>query len=125
MIRASILCLPLACLLAACETPPQTAPRPVPPATTRITVDPQAVSRVASAACEPAVAEALKRRYPQPGSVMLMADREQYYQRPNAQMSVNGEGVFEPDDSSSAIGFHYACLYNARTGKVDDVQMRY
>ena len=23
------------------------------------------------------------------------------------------------------IGFHYVCLYNARTGKVDDVQMRY
>ncbi|MEM5427832.1 short-chain fatty acid transporter [Cupriavidus oxalaticus] len=125
MIRASILCLPLACLLAACETPPQTAPRPVPPATTRITVDAQTVSRAASVACEPAVADALKRRYPQPGSVMLMSDREQYYPRPNAQTSVNGEGVFEPDDSSSAIGFHYACLYNGRTGKVDDVQMRY
>ncbi|AMR81148.1 hypothetical protein [Cupriavidus nantongensis] len=125
MIRASYLCLTVACLLAACATPPQLAPRPVPPPTTRITVDPQAMSRAASAACEPAVAEALQRRYPQPGSVMLMADREQYYQRPNAQTSVNGEGVFEPDDSSAAIGFHYACLYNARTGKVDDVQMRY
>ncbi|MFS8978434.1 short-chain fatty acid transporter [Cupriavidus necator] len=126
MIRALTLCLPLACLLAACETPPQMARRPLPPpATTRITVDPQAVSRAASTACEPAVAEALRRRYPQPGSVMMMADREQYYHRPNAQTSVNGEGVFEPDDSSSSIGFHYACLYNARTGKVDDVQMRY
>ncbi len=125
VIRASYLCLPLACLLAACETPPQKAPRPVPPASTRMTVDPQVMSKAASAACEPAVADALRRRYPQPGSVELMADREQYYQRPNAQMSVNGDGVFEPDDSSSSIGFHYACLYNARTGKVDDVQMRY
>ncbi|WP_432260740.1 short-chain fatty acid transporter [Cupriavidus sp. TMH.W2] len=125
MIRASYLCLPLACLLAACETPPQRAPRAVPAAATRITVDAHAMSKAASAACEPAVADALKRRYPQPGSVMLMADREQYYQRPNAQTSVNGEGVFEPDDSSASIGFHYACLYNARTGKVDDVQMRY
>ncbi|WP_042879040.1 hypothetical protein [Cupriavidus necator] len=125
MIRASTLCLPLACLLAACETPPQMAPRPVPPPATRITEAPQVDTRAASAACEPAVVEALKRRYPQPGSVMLMADREQYYPRPNAQTSVNGEGVFEPDNSSSSIGFHYACLYNARTGKVDDVQMRY
>jgi hypothetical protein len=125
VIRASYLCLPLACLLAACETPPQRAPRPVPPATTRITVDPHAASRAASTACEPAVAEALRRRYPQPGSVMLLADREQFYPRPNAQTAVNGEGVFEPDDSSASIGFHYACLYNLRTGKVDDVQMRY
>ena len=125
MIRASYLCLPLACLLAACETPPQLAPRPMPPASTRIITDARAMSKAASAACEPAVADALKRRYPQSGSVMLMADREQYYQRPNVQMSVNGEGVFEPDDSSASIGFHYACLYNARTGKVDDVQMRY
>jgi hypothetical protein len=113
------------CLLAACETPPQMTTRRLPPATTRITVDAQAVSKAASTACEPAVADALRRRYPQPGSVMLMADREQYYQRANAQTSVNGEGVFEPDDSSSAVSFRYACLYNARTGKIDDVQMQY
>ncbi|WP_354684360.1 short-chain fatty acid transporter [Cupriavidus necator] len=125
MIRALTLCLPVAFLLAACETPPPMVRRPLPPPTTRITVDPQAVAKAASVACEPAVAEALKRRYPQPGSVMLMADREQYYHRPNAQTSVNGDGVFEPDDSSSSIGFHYACLYNARTGRVEDVQMRY
>ncbi|KWR91074.1 hypothetical protein [Cupriavidus sp. IDO] len=125
MIRASYPCLALALLLAACETPPQSVSRPSHTSTTRITVDPRVAAKAASNACEPAVAEALRRRYPQPGSVMLMADREQIYQRPNAQTSVSGDGTFEPDGSSASISFHYTCLYNSRTARVDDVQMRY
>ncbi|XQM37692.1 hypothetical protein DFLDMN_004576 [Cupriavidus sp. H19C3] len=79
----------------------------------------------AANACEKVVANAVKTRYPQPGSVMLMPDRERVYQQSTTQTGINGEGTFEPDSSDQAMSFRYTCLYNTRTHRVDDVQMRY
>lgn len=76
-------------------------------------------------ACEKRVADAVKMRYPQPGSVMMMPDRERIAQQTSNQTSVSGEGTFEPDASEDAMAFRYTCVYNMRTQRVDDVQMKY
>lgn len=75
--------------------------------------------------CEKMVANAVKHRYPQPGSVMMMPDRERIYQQSATQAGVSGEGTFEPDGSEESMSFRYTCLFNLRTNRVDDVQMRY
>lgn len=118
-------------VLAGCTTPmppPQPQRMPSPPPSTTITT-PQGVSRAqleaAGNACEKVVANAVKTRYPQPGSVMMMPDRERIAQQTANQTSVVGEGVFEPDASEQAMAFRYTCLYNIRTNRVDDVQMKY
>lgn len=124
-------------LLAACTTPPPAPPQrmPAPPATT-ITPAPggaygaagglsRSQMEAAGNACEKAVTSAVKQRYPQPGSVMMMPDRERIYQQSSTQTGVNGEGTFEPDASDAAMSFRYTCLFNTRTNRVDDVQMRY
>jgi len=124
-------------LLAACTTPPPAPPQRMPasPSTT-ITPAPgvtyggsgglsRSQMEAAGNACEKAVTNAVKQRYPQPGSVMMMPDRERIYQQTSTQTGVNGEGTFEPDASDSAMAFRYTCLFNTRTSRVDDVQMRY
>lgn len=107
-------------------TPP-TAPRAQAPAT--ISTPQAGVSRAqldaAGNACEKRVADAVKMRYPQPGSVMMMPDRERIAQQTSNQTSVSGEGTFEPDASEDAMAFRYTCVYNMRTQRVDDVQMKY
>lgn len=136
-----IACLGLAAtaLLAACTTPPPPPPqRTAPPASTTITPAPpggahggygggvsRAQMEAAGGACEKAVASAVKQRYPEPGSIMMMPDRERIYQQSTTQTGVNGEGTFEPDASDAAMSFRYTCLYNIRSQRVDDVQMRY
>lgn len=124
--------------LAACtstpffDTPAPAQPQRLPaPSTTTITPPPgsaglsRATLEAAGNACEKVVASAVKTRYPQPGSVMMMPDRERIYQQSATQAGVNGEGTFEPDASDEAMSFRYTCLYNIRTNRVDDVQMRY
>lgn len=123
----------LALVLAGCASspmpqapPPQRLPQQ--PSTT-ITPPQAGVSRAqleaAGNACEKRVADAVKIRYPQPGSVMMMPDRERITQQTSNQTAVSGEGTFEPDASEEAMSFRYTCLYNVRTQRVDDVQMRY
>lgn len=127
----SILAAALA--LAACTTTPPPPPQRLPPAqpsTTTITPPTsgglsRATMEAAGNACEKVVANAVKARYPQPGSVMLMPDRERVYQQSATQAGINGEGTFEPDSSDQAMSFRYTCLYNTSTRRVDDVQMRY
>ncbi|WP_066740003.1 short-chain fatty acid transporter [Cupriavidus sp. D384] len=122
----------LATILAGCASspmPPPTPPRmPQQPSTT-ITTPQGGVSRAqldaAGNACEKRVADAVKTRYPQPGSVMMMPDRERIAQQTTNQTSISGEGTFEPDASEEAMAFRYTCLYNMRTQRVDDVQMKY
>ena len=122
----------LAMILAGCASsplPPPTPPRmPQQPSTT-ITTPQTGVSRAqldaAGNACEKRVADAVKTRYPQPGSVMMMPDRERIAQQTTNQTSISGEGTFEPDASEEAMAFRYTCLYNMRTQRVDDVQMKY
>ncbi len=133
MPRLSCSCLALAALLAACTStpiPPPTPPQRTPPTS----VSPPAgnyggVSRAqmeaAGNACEKMVASAVKNRYPQPGSVMMMPDRERIYQQSASQAGVSGEGTFEPDGTEESMSFRYTCLFNLRTNHVDDVQMRY
>jgi hypothetical protein len=118
--RASYLCLAFALLLAACETPPQQATRPVSQAS-----EPRIVPKVAADACEQAVTSNVKRGHPEPGSLFLLEDREQVSPRPGGMAAVTGEGTFEPDNSQASIGFRFTCLYNGRTARVDDVQLRY
>ncbi|RZT39070.1 short-chain fatty acid transporter [Cupriavidus agavae] len=134
--RTSALAL-LAAVLAGCASTPMPPPQPQrvpppPPATmpgTTLSTPQSGVSRAqleaAGNACEKVVANAVKTRYPQPGSVMMMPDRERIMQQTANQTSVAGEGVFEPDASEQAMAFRYTCLYNLRTMRVDDVQMRY
>ncbi|CAG2147317.1 short-chain fatty acid transporter [Cupriavidus plantarum] len=130
-------------MLAACtSTPffdapsqPQRLPSPAPAPSTTITPAPgssgaygglsRATLEAAGNACEKVVANAVKTRYPQPGSIMMMPDRERIYQQSATQAGVNGEGTFEPDASDEAMSFRYTCLFNIRTNRVDDVQMRY
>ncbi len=119
--RASYLGLALALLLAACETPPQQATRPAP----RPPAEPRIVPRVAAEACEQAVTANVRKGHPEPGSIFLLEDREQVSPRPGGIAAVTGEGTFEADDSQASIGFRYTCLYNGRTTRVDDVQLRY
>lgn len=135
MTRVSSLSLAAVLLLAACETPPPAAPRRLPPAQ----VSPasagaapgyygavtRAAGDAASNACEPAVSNALRLRYPQPGAIMLMPDREKAYQYSEVQTGVNGEGTFEPDNSEATVSFRYTCVFNTRTNRVDDVRMTY
>ncbi len=120
----------LAAVLAGCTSTSQapTAPQRVPPSAPAAT--PQGgVSRAqleaAGNACEKMVANAVKTRYPQPGSVMMMPDRERIAQQSLNQTTISGEGTFEPDASDETMAFRYTCLYNLRTQRVDDVQMRY
>ncbi|WP_454766399.1 short-chain fatty acid transporter [Cupriavidus campinensis] len=128
---SSLACLGLVttALLAACTTTPPPAQRTPP---TTITSPPggygglsRAQMEAAGNACEKAVAAAVKNRYPQPGSIMMMPDRERVYQQSVTQTGVNGEGTFEPDASDSAMSFRYTCLYNTHSNRVDDVQMRF
>lgn len=99
------------------------------PSTATTTPPPSGFSRAqleaAGNACEKQVANAVKTRYPEPGSVMLMPDRERIAQPTPYQTAVSGEGTFEPDASDSSMSFRYTCLYNTRTHRVDDVQMKY
>ena len=119
--------------LAGCAStpmPPPQPPRTQPTAPATITTPSQggfsrAQLEAAGNACEKRVADAVKMRYPQPGSVMMMPDRERITQQTVNQTAVSGEGTFEPDASEEAMGFRYPCLYNVRTQRVDDVQMRY
>lgn len=122
----------LGVVLAGCASSPMPPPppqrtQPLPPTT--ITSPQTGVSRAqleaAGNACEKRVAESVKMRYPQPGSVMMMPDRERITQQTTSQTAVTGEGTFEPDASEEAMGFGYTCLYNIRTQRVDDVQMKY
>lgn len=122
----------LAMILAGCASspmPPPTPPRTQQPPATIITTPQPGVSRAqldaAGNACEKRVADAVKTRYPQPGSVMMMPDRERIAQQTTNQTSISGEGTFEPDASEEAMAFRYTCLYNMRTQRVDDVQMKY
>ncbi|MCA3183620.1 MULTISPECIES: short-chain fatty acid transporter [unclassified Cupriavidus] len=122
----------LATVLAGCASsplPPPTPPRTSQPPSTTITTPQTGVSRAqldaAGNACEKRVADAVKTRYPQPGSVMMMPDRERIAQQTTNQTSISGEGTFEPDASDEAMAFRYTCLYNMRTQRVDDVQMKY
>ncbi|WP_019448736.1 hypothetical protein [Cupriavidus sp. BIS7] len=134
MPRLSYPCLILAALLAACTTTPMPPPAPPqrmpstsvspPPATYGGGVS-RAQMEAAGNACEKTVANAVKNRYPQPGSVMMMPDRERIFQQSGTQAGVSGEGTFEPDGSEESMSFRYTCLYNTRTNRVDDVQMRY
>ncbi|SDP49197.1 hypothetical protein SAMN04488595_11040 [Ralstonia sp. 25mfcol4.1] len=119
-------------VLAGCASaplPPPTPPRTTQQPTTIITTPQTGVSRAqldaAGNACEKRVADAVKTRYPQPGSVMMMPDRERIAQQTTNQTSISGEGTFEPDASEEAMAFRYTCLYNMRTQRVDDVQMKY
>ncbi|KAI3593003.1 hypothetical protein D9X30_1874 [Cupriavidus sp. U2] len=119
-------------ILAGCASspmPPPTPPRTTQQPTTTITTPQTGVSRAqldaAGNACEKRVADAVKTRYPQPGSVMMMPDRERIAQQTTNQTSISGEGTFEPDASEEAMAFRYTCLYNMRTLRVDDVQMKY
>lgn len=120
-----------AALLAACtSTPlPPPAPQRLPQQPSTATAPGGGISRAqleaAGNACEKVVTRAVRTRYPQPGSVMLMPDRERIYQQSAYQAGVNGEGTFEPDASEEAMSFRYTCLYNLRTHRVDDVQMKY
>jgi len=126
--------------LAACTSTPLTpsSPQRLPPSSTSpsTTITPpgtagaqgglsRATLEAAGNACEKVVANAVTSRYPQPGSVMMMPDRERIYQQSATQAGVNGEGTFEPDASDEAMSFRYTCLFNTRTNRVDDVQMRY
>ncbi|PLP97180.1 short-chain fatty acid transporter [Cupriavidus pauculus] len=122
----------LALILAGCASsplPPPTPPRTTSQPSTTITTPQGGVSRAqldaAGNACEKRVADAVKTRYPQPGSVMMMPDRERIAQQTTNQTSISGEGTFEPDASEEAMSFRYTCLYNMRTQRVDDVQMKY
>ncbi len=121
MSRASYLCLACALLLAACETPPQQASRPA----SRPVAEPRIVPKVAVDACEQAVTSNVKKGHPEPGSIFLLEDREQVSPRPGGMAAVTGEGTFEPDNSQASIGFRFTCLYNGRTARMDDVQLRY
>jgi len=135
MQRLVYTCLTLATLLAACTStpmPPAAPPQRMP--STSVSPPPASyggggVSRAqleaAGNACEKMVANAVKSRYPQPGSVMMMPDRERIFQQSATQAGVSGEGTFEPDASEESMSFRYTCLYNIRTNRVDDVQMRY
>ncbi|CAG9176441.1 short-chain fatty acid transporter [Cupriavidus pinatubonensis] len=121
MSRASYLCLAFALLLSACETPPQQATRPAP----RPAAEPRIAPRVAIDACEQAVTANVRKGHPEPGSLFILEDREQVYQRPGGMAMVTGEGTFEPDSSQASIGFRFTCLYNGHTARADDVQLRY
>ncbi len=133
---ATCLCSALALGLAACTvTPPYPpssrtpAPAGVPGAPTyggagAGTISP-ALRERAAGACEAVVAGSTRGRYPQPGNVMFMAERERTYLSPAGLIAVSGEGTFEPDGSEASLPFRYTCTYNPRTGKVDDVQTRY
>ncbi len=81
--------------------------------------------RVAAEACEQAVTANVRKGHPEPGSIFLLEDREQVSPRSGGIAAVTGEGTFEADDSQVSIGFRYTCLYNGRTTRVDDVQLRY
>jgi len=123
----------LAAALAGCAStplPPAPPPQRLPPAPATTISPPSAgISRAqleaAGNACEKVVANAVKTRYPEPGSVMLMPDRERILQHTASQTAVSGEGTFEPDASASAMSFQFTCVYNFRTQRVDDVQMKY
>ena len=131
MQNSTVTALALALTLAGCASSPMPPPAPqrTPQAPTSITSPQGGVSRAqldaAGNACEKRVADAVKMRYPQPGSVMMMPDRERITQQTANQTSISGEGTFEPDASDEAMGFRYTCLYNFRTQRVDDVQMKY
>jgi len=125
---ATLLAIGLAGCASSPMPPPSPAQRTPPPATT-ITTPQTGVSRAqleaAGNACEKRVAEAVKTRYPQPGSVMMMPDRERIAQQTANQTAVTGEGTFEPDASDQTMVFRYTCYYNLRSQRVDDVQMKY
>lgn len=122
----------VAVVLAGCASTPMPPPTPqrMPQQPTTITTPPgggisRAQLEAAGNACEKVVANAVKTRYPQPGSVMMMPDRERIAQQTANQTAVSGEGTFEPDASDESMTFRYTCLYNIRTHRVDDVQMKY
>lgn len=120
----------VAVVLAGCASTPLPPPAPQRlPQPPTVSTPQGGVSRAqleaAGNACERVVANAVKTRYPQPGSVMMMPDRERIAQQSANQTAVSGEGTFEPDASEEAMSFRYTCLYNLRTQRVDDVQMKY
>jgi hypothetical protein len=133
--RVSSLSFAAVLLLAACDTPPPAPVRRLPP--TQVSPAPagaaqgyfgavtRAAGDAASNACEPAVSKALRTRYPQPGAILLMPDREKAYQYSELQTGVNGEGTFEPDNSETSVAFRYTCIFNTRSNRVDDVRMLY
>lgn len=132
MPRFPRLCLAAASLLAACTTPPPAPPQRMPSSPNTITPPSGAYGGISRAqmdaagnACEKVVANAVKTRFPQPGAVMLMPDRERVFQQSATQTGINGEGTFEPDATDDAMSFRYTCIYNTRTQRVDDVQMKY
>lgn len=133
---------PISCLcplfallwLAACTTTPyfpSPGPRPAPPPTGGTTISPgtsaisPALRERAARACEAVAAGSVRGRYPQPGNAMFTPDRERTWLNPAGLVALSGEGAFEPDSSEASLPFRYTCTYNPRTGKVEDVQMRY
>ncbi len=74
-------------------------------------------------ACETAVTKLLQVKHPRVARVAFGSDTRSLRPAANARTAIEGEGAVERAPGMSAVRFRYRCLFDARSGRVDDVQI--